>query len=129
MATRILTIDDSPSIRTIIRIYLINMGFEIVEAENAMKALELLKTQSVQLIICDINMPELDGLSFVKMIRADPRPAVAKVPVFMLTAEKSEDIQKRGKEAGANEFIPKPVTAKNLRDAVLKYLPQSAGPA
>ncbi len=123
MGSTLLLVDDSATIRNIIKIYLMGMQFEFIEADRAERALHVLKSTKVDLIIADINMPGMDGLEFVRKIRAEKDTKVSKLPLILLTGEKSDDLRKQGTAAGANDFILKPVTSSNLREAVQKFIP------
>ena len=122
MPQTILIIDDSPTIRNIIKVYLMGSQFEFMEAEGGEKGLELVRKGSVELVIADINMPGMDGLTFVRQLRADARPELRGIPVILLTGEKAEALRIQGLKAGANEFIRKPVSSAGLIEAVNKLL-------
>ncbi len=123
MGSTLLLVDDSATIRNIIKIYLMGMQFEFIEADRAERALHVLKTAGVNLVIADINMPGMDGLEFVRALRADADARINSLPIILLTGEKSEELRKLGSIAGANDFILKPVTSSNLREAVQKFIP------
>ncbi|MCY1043512.1 response regulator [Corallococcus sp. bb12-1] len=122
MSTNVLLVDDSPTVRNILKIYLMNLKISIVEAEDAARALQLLRLVPVSLVIADINMPNMDGITFVKEVRASAQAQVKSVPVILLTAEKGEDLRQRGTEAGANAFIKKPVSHDELTKTVCQFL-------
>ncbi|MDY7232052.1 response regulator [Hyalangium rubrum] len=126
MSANILVVDDSPTVRNIIKIYLMGLRLSIIEAEDASRALQLLNVVPVSVVIADINMPGMDGITFVKEVRASQKPQVRGIPVILLTAEKGEDLRRRGKEAGANAFIQKPVSHSDLTDTVRQFLPQAS---
>ena len=99
----ILIADDEPEIRTLLRLYLENENYQIIEAENGKQALELLKKEHVDLCLLDIMMPEMDGISATAKLRE-----ASNVPVILLTA-KSEDSDKiLGLNIGADDYITKP---------------------
>ena len=122
-AQTILLVDDSATIRNIIKIYLMGMQFEFLEADRAERALTIVKGAPVHLIIADVNMPGMDGLTFVRTIRASDKLPLKNVPIIMLTGEKAEEVRAQGVAAGANAFILKPVTSSNLREAIARILP------
>lgn len=122
MSTNVLLVDDSPTVRNILKIYLMNLKVSIVEAEDAQRALQLLRLVPVSVVIADINMPNMDGITFVKEVRASAQAQVQKVPVILLTAEKGEDLRQRGSAAGANAFIQKPVSHEELTKTVRQFL-------
>lgn len=123
MSSNILLVDDSPTVRNILKIYLMNLKMGFLEAEDAARALQLLRLVPVKLVIADINMPGMDGISFVRELRASPAPHLRNLPVILLTAEKGSDLRQRGVEAGANAFIQKPVSHHDLFETVVKLLP------
>ena len=116
-------VDDSATVRNIIRVYLMNVRANFVEAEDAQRALQLLKLVPVQLIIADINMPGMDGITFCQAVRQSDNAQLKQVPFILLTGDKSEALRTRGAEAGANEFIFKPVTGAQLLESVRRLLP------
>ena len=126
MSDNILVVDDSPTVRNIIKIYLMNLRLSILEAEDATRALQLLRLVPVSVVIADINMPGMDGITFVKEIRASKEAQLRGIPVILLTAEKGGDLRQRGVEAGANAFIQKPVSHNDLTETVRQFLPQAA---
>lgn len=122
MSDNILVVDDSPTVRNIIKIYLMNLRLSILEAEDATRALQLLRLVPVSVVIADINMPGMDGITFVKEIRASKEAQLRGIPVILLTAEKGGDLRQRGAEAGANAFIQKPVSHHELTETVRQFL-------
>jgi two-component system chemotaxis response regulator CheY len=122
----ILLVDDSPTIRQILKIYLMGRPFEFLEADNGERALQLVKLMPVELVIADVKMPGMDGLSFVRELRAVEGPRVRNLPVILLTGEKSDDIRVQGMQAGANAFLQKPVSSSRLKELVNELLPAKA---
>jgi two-component system chemotaxis response regulator CheY len=126
VSDNILVVDDSPTVRNIIKIYLMNLRLSILEAEDATRALQLLRLVPVSVVIADIHMPGMDGITFVKELRASKEAQLRGIPVILLTAEKGGDLRRRGAEAGANAFIQKPVTHHDLTETVRPFLPLAA---
>jgi two-component system chemotaxis response regulator CheY len=126
VSDNILVVDDSPTVRNIIKIYLMNLRLSILEAEDATRALQLLRLVPVSVVIADINMPGRDGITFVKEIRASKEAQLRGIPVILLTAEKGGDLRQKGAEAGANAFIQKPVSHADLTETVRQFLPLAA---
>jgi two-component system chemotaxis response regulator CheY len=126
VSANILVVDDSPTVRNIIKIYLMNLRLSIIEAEDASRALQHLNVVPVSVVIADINMPGMDGITFVREERASTKPQERGIPVNLLTAEKGGDLRQRGVEAGANAFIQKPVSHNDLTETVRQFLPQAA---
>ncbi|NMO22852.1 response regulator [Pyxidicoccus fallax] len=121
-STNVLLVDDSPTVRNIVKIYLMNLKVSTVEADDAARALQILRLVPVSLVIADINMPGMDGITFVKEVRASAMPQVRSVPILLLTAEKNADLRQKGTEAGANAFIQKPVSHHELTETVRQFL-------
>jgi two-component system chemotaxis response regulator CheY len=120
--TNVLLVDDSPTVRNIVKIYLMNLKVSTVEADDATRALQILRLVPVSLVIADINMPGMDGITFVREVRASAMPQVRSVPILLLTAEKNVDLRQKGTEAGANAFIQKPVSHHELTETVRQFL-------
>jgi two-component system, chemotaxis family, chemotaxis protein CheY len=121
----ILIIDDSPTIREIIKVYLMGRSWEFLDAESGDRGLNIARIMPVDLIIADVKMPGMDGLALTREIRADKNPNLRKVPVVLLTGEKSEDLREQGLQAGANAFLQKPVTSGKLKELVMQLLPET----
>lgn len=126
MSSNILLVDDSPTVRNIVKIYLMNLRSGFVEADEARRALQLLKLMPVSLIIADINMPGMDGITFCREVRQSTDAAIKNIPVILLTADKTEILRSRGAEAGCSDFILKPVTGSQLLESVRRFLPTDA---
>lgn len=118
----ILIVDDSSSIRNILKIYLMGLPVDLVDAESGERALELARATPPSLIIADINMPGMDGLTMVDHLRHDAQSAVSRVPVVVLTSDRSEHLRLRAKEVGANELLYKPIAADPLIRVCTPYL-------
>lgn len=124
MPQRILTVDDSPTMRRMIEMTVKTSGYEVVEAADGQAALELLKGCSVDLVISDINMPNLNGIELTKALRANPK--FAKTPIILLTTESDPEKKAEGKSAGATGWIVKPFKQDQLLAVVSKVLPAAA---
>ena len=103
-----LVIDDSKPIRSILTQILVSIGFTVVQAENGLEALEVLKKQNVDLALVDWNMPEMDGYEFIKEVRKDN--TCNKMLLMMVTTETALSKVSKALEAGADEYIMKPFT-------------------
>jgi two-component system chemotaxis response regulator CheY len=124
MTQRILTVDDSPTMRRMIEMTCKTVGYEVVEAADGQAALELLKGCSVDLVISDINMPNLNGIELTRKLRALPQ--FAKTPILLLTTESDPEKKAEGKSAGATGWIVKPFKQDQLLAVVSKVLPAAA---
>lgn len=118
MAKTIMVVDDSISIRQVVGIALKQAGYEVLEACDGKDALAKLTGQKVNLIISDVNMPNMDGISFVRELKT--RAAYKFTPVLMLTTESQEDKKEQGKAAGARAWMVKPFKPEALLAAVQK---------
>jgi len=116
MAKTILTVDDSPSVRQVLSILLKNAGFDLLQAADGAEALALLKGQKVHLIISDVNMPKMDGISFVKAVKQ--LPFYKFTPIIMLTTESEEEKKREGQQAGAKAWVVKPFKPEQMLSAV-----------
>ena len=120
---RVLIVDDSSVMRKIIERSLRQAGLEsltVFEAASGMEGLEILRSKEVDIILSDINMPGMDGLEFVRQLRAQKMAGC--VPVVMITTESSEEHVRQAIEAGAVGYIRKPFTADQVKRRVLSLL-------
>lgn len=119
MSKTILTVDDSVSIRQMVRFTLESAGYAVVEAEDGCNALERISPE-IKLIITDVNMPRMDGLTLVKQIRASATNKFT--PILLLTTESNEAKKQEAKTAGATGWITKPFRPDQLLAVVKKVL-------
>ncbi len=117
----ILIVDDSASVRSIIQVYLMSLKVELVEADTGERALQLLKLLPISLVIADVQLPGIDGITMVQRLRAGEVPAAKQTPVLLLTGS-GEDCLTRGLEAGANDFLRKPISPAALTAAVSRFI-------
>ncbi|MGP9833489.1 response regulator [Marinobacter sp. NSM] len=120
MTKTVMVVDDSASLRQVVVMALKSAGYETMEAENGKKALEVLKAKRANLIISDVNMPVMDGLTFLKEVKKMPEYKFT--PVIMLTTESSETRKSEGKASGAKAWVVKPFQPQQMLDAVKKLL-------
>ena len=113
---RVLTVDDSASMRALLRAALTSGGFEVEQAEDGQEALEWLATNEVDVVLTDINMPRLDGFGLIEKLRETALHADR--PILVLTTESSADKKARAKNAGATGWIVKPFDADKLTAAL-----------
>jgi len=119
MAT-ILAVDDSASIRQMVSFTIKGAGYDVVEANDGVDALAKAKTQKFDLVITDVNMPNMDGISLIKELRALANYKFT--PMLMLTTESSADKKTEGKSAGATGWIVKPFNPDQLLTTIKKVL-------
>ncbi|MCS7052671.1 MAG: response regulator [Ignavibacterium sp.] len=120
MKPKILVVDDSVTIRKFITITLKVKGFDIICASDGMEALELLPNDKVDLIITDLNMPNIDGFNLIERIRSNENYQNTPI-IVMSNLSDSEDIE-RAMQLGANSYIIKPFDQKNIINEIDKYL-------
>jgi two-component system chemotaxis response regulator CheY len=119
MAKVILTVDDSASVRQMVKFTLSDAGYTVIEAVDGKDALAKL-TRPVNLVITDLNMPNLDGIGLIRALRANP--ACKGIPIIMLTTESQDARKQEGKAAGATGWIVKPFATQQLLAVVKRVL-------
>ena len=120
MAKIIMTVDDSTSVRQMVSFTLKQEGYEVIEAVDGLDALQKLKTANIDLLITDLNMPNCDGLTLIKEVRAMPQFKF--VPILFLTTESGDEKKGLGKTAGATGWIIKPFKPEQLLSVVKKVV-------
>ena len=120
MTKKILVIDDSASLREVVSIALEGAGYEVVQAADGKQALEKLDGSRIHLAICDVNMPVMDGITFVK--EAKKRHEYRFMPIIMLTTESRESRKEEGQMAGAKAWVVKPFRPEQMLHAVAKLI-------
>lgn len=120
MTKTILIAEDSASIRKFISLALKLQGYKIITASDGMEALEKLPSEKIDLLVTDLNMPNIDGIKLIKTIRATEE--YKNLPIIILTSlSKDEDVH-IGMEAGANSYLIKPFNTKRIQYEIAKYL-------
>ena len=109
---RILTVDDSRTILAMLRHTLSNAGIEVLQAEDGQQGLDVLEVEPVDLVITDVNMPVMDGIEFIRRVRASGR--FNSLPILVLTTESSQEKRDLGKAAGGTGWIVKPFEPEKL---------------
>ena len=120
MAKTILVVDDSASVRQVVSIALKGAGYDVIEGADGKDALSKLTGQKVHLIISDVNMPNMDGITFVKEVKK--LPAYKFTPIIMLTTESQEAKKQEGQAAGAKAWVVKPFQPPQMLAAVSKLI-------
>jgi two-component system chemotaxis response regulator CheY len=116
----ILTVDDSPSIRQMIKVVLAPAGHNVIEAGDGAQGLEKVKASRVDLVITDLNMPVMNGLELIRALRK--LPSFTGVPIVFLTTESNDAIKQEAKGAGATGWITKPFKPEQLLAVVSKLV-------
>ena len=120
MGKKILAVDDSGSLRQMLIFSLNNGGYQVVDAVDGVDGLAKAQGTQFDLVLTDQNMPNMDGLSLIRSLRA--LPAYRQVPILMLTTESSPEMKNKGREAGANGWLVKPFDPERLREVVGKCI-------
>lgn len=120
MAKTILIVDDSASIRQVVGIALKNAGYNVIDACDGRDALNKMNGEKIHLVISDVNMPNMDGISFLKEVKK--MPSYKFTPVIMLTTEGGKDKIEEGRAAGAKAWVVKPFQPPQMLDAVSKLV-------
>ena len=118
MAQTILVIDDSASLRQVVAMALQGAGYDVLQAGDGQAAMALLDGRKIGMAICDVNMPRMNGIEFVKAAKA--LPTYRFLPILMLTTEGQESKKEEGKAAGAKAWMLKPFAPATLLNAVSK---------
>lgn len=121
MSKRILTVDDSKTMRDMLRFTLAAAGYDVLQAEDGRHAIEVLGDGPVDVIITDLNMPRLDGFGLIRHLRADP--AHKATPMLILTTESDPAKKGEGKAAGATGWLVKPFDPDKLLGVIRRVCP------
>ncbi len=106
---RVLVVDDSSTVRKLLASILAPSGHEVLEAADGVRALEILSQEAVDLVVSDLNMPQMNGIELIQTIRENPR--FRDLPIVMLTTVTDEESRRKGLLAGANVYLMKPAPA------------------
>jgi two-component system, chemotaxis family, chemotaxis protein CheY len=120
MAKTILIVDDSASVRQVVSIALKGAGYDVIAGVDGKDALTKLNGQRIHLIISDVNMPNMDGITFVAEARK--LPAYKFTPIIMLTTESQEEKKRQAQAAGAKAWVTKPFQPEQMLSAVAKLI-------
>lgn len=117
---RILTVDDSRTILAMLHHTLTGAGYEVLQADDGQKGLDVLKTEVVDVVITDINMPVMDGIEFIKNVRASGE--FQSLPILILTTETSPEKRAEGRAAGGTGWIVKPFDPEKLISVIQRVV-------
>jgi two-component system, chemotaxis family, chemotaxis protein CheY len=118
MSKVIMTVDDSASVRQMVAFTLRSAGYEVIEAVDGVDALAKLQDRKVNMVVTDLNMPNMDGIELTRAIRNDANHRF--VPIILLTTESQEAMKQEGRAAGATGWITKPFKPEQLLGVVKK---------
>ncbi len=120
MDKKILIVDDSASMRQLVSFALEDVGYTVVQAVDGQDALAKADSMLVDMVITDLNMPNMDGIELIRGLRANSKYKYT--PIVMLTTESQDTKKKEGREAGASGWIVKPFTPEQLIDVIKKFV-------
>ena len=117
----VLVVDDSKTVRINLRKILLTDNFKVLEAENGLEALKALEdNENIQLVVSDLNMPEMDGMTFIREARLNEK--TKEIPILIHTTETSKELKKEAKDLGVTAWIPKPIRKDALVGIIKKML-------
>ncbi len=121
MGKRVMTVDDSATVRRVLQLTLTGAGYDVIEAVDGADALEKLSGESVDMLVTDLNMPNIDGINLIQQVRQ--KPGNRFMPIIMLTSESQPEKKSAGKTAGASGWITKPFRPEQLLAVVRMVCP------
>ena len=122
-----LIVEDSPTVVSVVKYFLELEGFDVLVAEDGRKGLDMALAEKPDMIVSDVNMPAMTGPEMVRALRADPQSS--RIRILMLTSESSVEAEAEGLEAGADDYILKPVEPRRLAARVKALMSRSRGRA
>ncbi|HMK61716.1 MAG TPA: response regulator [Dissulfurispiraceae bacterium] len=120
MGKTILVVDDSASMRQLVTFALKSAGYDVIAAVHGRDGVEKLKASKVDMVVTDLNMPEMDGIELIKNVRGNPSSKFT--PIVMLTTESQENKKQEGKQAGASGWLVKPFKPEELVGLIKKFI-------
>ncbi|MEK6790955.1 MAG: response regulator [Deltaproteobacteria bacterium] len=120
MQKTVMIVDDSASIRQVVNLTLRKVGYNVIEASDGEDALKKLVGAKVNLVVCDVNMPNMDGITFLRSLKSSS--AHRFTPVIMLTTESQEAKKQEGRLAGAKAWVVKPFKPEQMLEAIAKLM-------
>lgn len=121
MAKLVMTVDDSKTVRQVLNTALEGAGYEVIEASDGVEAVKLLAHSKIDVLVTDLNMPNMDGLSLVKQVRRSPGNRF--LPIIMLSSESQAEKKQEGKAAGVSGWIVKPFKPEQVLSIVQMVCP------
>jgi two-component system cell cycle response regulator DivK len=123
MPARVLCVEDNPQNMRLVRKILCSAGYEVIEAIDGTSGISAAHDQSPDLILMDVNLPDIDGLEVTRQLKADPKFSLT--PILALTANAMHGDRERCLAAGCDGYIPKPITKNELLNTVAHFIKQS----
>lgn len=121
MGKRVMVVDDSSTVRQVLHMTLEQAGYNVTEAVDGNAALTLLENDHVDMLVTDLNMPNMDGINLIKHVRQ--KPGNRFLPIIMLTSESQPECKKKGMEAGASGWVTKPFKPEQLLSVIKMVCP------
>ncbi|PLX74025.1 MAG: two-component system response regulator [Desulfuromonas sp.] len=124
MSKKVMAVDDSPTVRTVLKSTLTDAGYIVVEASNGQEAMRMLEECKIDLLVTDLNMPKMNGLELIRALRKTP--GYRFIPIIMLTSETQIDLKTEGRKAGASGWVTKPFCPNQLLAVTRMVCPEKA---
>lgn len=121
MLKKIMTVDDSPTVRKVLNEALSGAGYQVVEASDGEEAVNMLEQTDIDLLVTDLNMPNMDGVELIKRVRQQPGKRF--MPIIMLTSVSQKEMKAAGKKAGASGWVTKPFRPEQLLSVIQMVCP------
>ncbi len=121
---KILVVEDEPDFRVLVRMRLQAGGYEVLEAEDGVKGLEMARTQAPDLVVLDLMLPRMDGYKVARLLKFDEKHR--NIPIVMLTARSQQTDRETGTAVGADAYLTKPFKAEELLDVIAKLVSKKA---
>jgi len=125
MTKNILYIEDNPDNMLLVKRVLVASGYKVLEAENGIRGLSVAENQDVDLVLLDINLPDLDGYEVARRLRSNVKKALAHIPIIAITANALKGDAEKALEAGCDVYMSKPINVHELRARVEAFIPSS----
>ncbi len=123
MTKNILYIEDNPDNMLLVKRVLVASGYNVLEAENGARGLSVAENQDVDLVLLDINLPDLDGYEVARRLRSNVKKALAHIPIIAITANALKGDAEKALEAGCDVYMSKPINVHELRARVEAFIP------
>lgn len=121
MPKRVMTVDDSSTVRKVLQMTLSQAGYEVIEANDGLEAIDKLRSGEVDMLVTDLNMPNKNGIELIRYVRQQPGHRF--MPIIMLTTEAQSDLKAAGKKAGASGWVTKPFKPEQLLSVIKMVCP------
>jgi two-component system cell cycle response regulator DivK len=125
MANTILCIEDNPNNMLLLKRILLSFGYKVLEATNGLDGLQMAETSDADLVLLDINLPDIDGYEVIRRLRSDKNWVRSQIPIVVISANALVGDDEKALSAGCNAYVTKPVDFQELRNVVQTYLPST----